>query len=203
MSNPTFVKLINYGVKNTKGQIIVQLTSTSKVITKGWLKNLLGYVQRDNTGAVSGKVYSEEDRILHAGIIVAGDNGKILLNQGVGDDVYGYFAKECHVQNFSCVGLNVMAYKKSDYEKVGGFSENLTGYEDVDFCLSMRKLGLLNVYMPYSKVYDSNESFYEIDNQNVSLMKEKWNEIFEKGDIYFNKNFDTTSNRYDIKKTKV
>lgn len=203
MSNPTFVKLVNYGVKNTKGQIIVQLTSTSKVITKGWLKNLLGYVQRDNTGVVSGKVYSEEDRILHAGIIVAGDNGKILLNQGVGDDVYGYFAKECHVQNFSCVGLNVMAYKKSDYEKVGGFSENLTGYEDVDFCLSMRKLGLLNVYMPYSKVYDSNESFYEIDNQNVSLMKEKWNEIFEKGDIYFNKNFDTTSNRYDVKKTKV
>lgn len=203
MSNPSFAKLVNYGVKNTKGQIIVQLTSTSTIIEKGWLENLLGFVQRENTGVVVGKVFSEEDRILHAGMVVAGDKGKIFLNQGIGDDVYGYFAKECHVQNFSCLGLNTMSYKRTDFEKVGGLSETLVGYEELDFCLSLRKLGLLNVYMPYSKVYDSDKEFYEIDTKNIDLIKEKWKEFFENGDMYFNKNFDTESNKYDVKKAKV
>ena len=57
--------------------------------------------------------------------------------------------------------------------------------------------------MPYSKVYDNNKEFYEIDTKNVDLIKEKWAEIFRNGDMYFNKNFDTESNRYDVKKAKV
>ena len=203
MDNPTFVKLVNYGVKNTKGQVIVQLTSSSKVINSDWLEKLLGYVQRETTGAVGGKVFSKEDTLLQAGVVVAGDDGKIFLNQGLGDDVYGYFAKECHVQNFSCLGLNVLSYKRRDFEKVGGFTESIEGYEDIDFGLSLLKQGLLNVYMPYAQVYDNNDEFYNINTQNVEVIKNKWNIIYTNGDIYFNKNFDTNSNRYDVKKTEI
>ena len=74
------------------------LTSSSKVINSDWLEKLLGYVQRETTGAVGGKVFSKEDTLLQAGVVVAGDDGKIFLNQGLGDDVYGKSSKLCEGQ---------------------------------------------------------------------------------------------------------
>lgn len=202
--NSNYAKLINFGVSQTKGEYILQLTNTSKIITEDWIEKTLGYAQREDVGAVASKIFDKDDNILYAGIIVGGKEGKIYVNQGLNNNQYGYFAKECHIQNFSCVALNTMICKKSDFEKIGGLDERLIGYEDVDFCLKLREKGLLNVYMPYSKVYDSNKENYKIINQKfVPELKEKWKDIYEKGDMYYNPNLSLEKNRYEIRKEKV
>ncbi len=202
--NSSYSKLINFGVSQTKGEYILQLSNTSKIITDDWIEKTLGYAQREDVGAVASKIFDENDNILYAGIIVGGKEGKIYLNQGLNNKKYGYFAKECHIQNFSCVALNTMICKRNDFEKAGGLDEKLIGYEDVDFCLKLREKGLLNVYMPYSKVYDSNIENYKIKNKDIVIeLKEKWKNIYEKGDMYYNPNLSLEKNRYNIRKEKI
>ena len=199
-----YAKLINYGVKNTKGQFIIQLNNTSTIITEDWVETLIGYAQRKDIGVVSGKVFAEDDTILHSGIIVAGENGEIKLNKGLEKDRFGYFAKECHVQNYSAVGTNTMICKRENFEKVNGLNENLSNFEEVDFCLSLRKLGLLNVYMPYVQVYDSlEENENEKHDEDLKFIKDKWSEIYVKGDKYYNPNFRIDSDNFKLKKEKV
>ena len=97
-----------------------------------------------------------------------------------------------------------MICKRNDFEKAGGLDEKLIGYEDVDFCLKLREKGLLNVYMPYSKVYDSNIENYKIKNKDIVIeLKEKWKNIYEKGDMYYNPNLSLEKNRYNIRKEKI
>lgn len=202
--NSNYSKLINYGVSQTDGEYILQLTNTSTIITEDWIEKTLGYAQREDVGAVASKIFDKDDNILYAGIIVGGSKGKLYVNQGLNKEKYGYFAKECHIQNFSCVTLNTLICKRSDFEKIGGLDEELIGYEDVDFCLKLRQKGLLNVYMPYSQIYDSNKENYKIKNEeNVPKLKEKWNDIYENGDIYYNPNLSLETNKYDIRKEKV
>ncbi len=199
-----YAKLINYGVKNTKGQFIIQLKNTSTIITEDWIETLIGYAQRKDIGAVSGKVYAEDDTILHSGIIVSGNNGKIELNKGLEKDRFGYFAKECHVQNYSVVTTNSMVCKRENFEKVNGLNEDLSNFEDIDFCLKLRNLGFLNVYTPYVEIYgvdeeDKNEKYDE----DLKAIKEKWSEIYINGDRYYNPNFRNDVNNFKLKKEKV
>ena len=45
---------------------------------------------------------------------------------------------------------------------------------------------------------------YKIKNEEtVPKLKEKWNDIYENGDIYYNPNLSLETNKYDIRKEKV
>ena len=47
-----------------------------------------------------------------------------------------------------------MMVKRSVYEEVGGFEEQLAvAFNDIDFCLKVRRCGYLVVYDPYVKLY--------------------------------------------------
>ena len=47
-----------------------------------------------------------------------------------------------------------MMVKKSVYEAVHGFSEELeVAFNDIDFCMKVRQLGKLVVYNPYAELY--------------------------------------------------
>lgn len=199
-----YSKLINFGAKNTKGDFIVQLSNTSRIITTDWLNALLGYAQREDIGVVSGKVFAEDDTIAQSGVIFGGEKGKLDLNIGLSRNVFGYFAKECHVQNYSCVGINTMICKRDLFEKIKGLNEKINNFVDVDFCLSIKDLGVLNVYMPYAQVYDlaKKEENKDIE-KDLEFIKEKWSKEYENGDEYYNKNFTFDSNRYEVRTDKV
>lgn len=201
-NDSNYAKLINYGAKNSDGDFLVQWNVENEVIGCDWLEILLGYVQFSNIGAVGGKILDKENNILQANIAVGGEKGKIELNKGLSDDVYGYFAKESHTQNVSCVGKNMMICKRKDFEKIGGLNEEFIGLEDVDFCLSLRNQNLLNIYIPTSQIYSENID-EEISNEVINGVKEKWNEIYSNGDEYYNKNLSLETNNYKIKNEKV
>ncbi len=44
--------IINFGVKNTSGEYVIQLNNDTELITENWLEILLGFVQRKDVGAV-------------------------------------------------------------------------------------------------------------------------------------------------------
>ncbi len=200
--NSSYAKLINYGSKNTDGEHLVHWNVNNRVIEEKWLDILLGYAQMPSIGAAYGKVFDKENNILQSMVVAGGDRCRIYLNRGQSKDTYGYFAKENQIQNSSCVGKNILISKRSVFEKVGGLNEELPGVEEVDFGLTLRKLNLLNVYVPNAQIY-SEYSEEEITEETLNKVKSKWNGIYLKGDEYYNKNLSLESNNFEIKNQKV
>ena len=103
-----------------------------------------------------------------------------------------------------------MMVKKSDFDAVGGFEENLFDehYYDVDLCLKLRALGKLNVFTPFAEsfyneipmapVNDSEEAKTKFEKESEAF-REKWKAEIAAGDPYYNENFSLKYLDYTLK----
>ena len=81
-------------------------------------------------------------------------------------------------------------------------------FNDVDFCLKIREKGYKVIYNPYIELmhYESKTRGYEDTpekkarfEKESNRFREKWKEVLEKGDPYYNVNLSKTTAQYDIK----
>lgn len=61
-------KMINFAVKNADGDFILQLNSSSKILTPDWLEIFIGYAKQKQIGAVGARIYDAKMRLKNAGI---------------------------------------------------------------------------------------------------------------------------------------
>ena len=205
--------IINFGVKNSTGEYIVQLNNDTELITPNWIELMLGFCQREDVGAVGVKLYFPDETIQHAGIIVgiggiAGNRFKSIPKSG-----HGYFAKESMIENLSAVTAACIMTTKKIYEEVGWMDENLAvAFNDVDFCLKIREKGLLVVYNPFVEFwhYESKSRGQENTPAKIrrfqgemSRFEQRWPEILDSGDPYYNVNLSLDTEVYHMKNIKV
>ena len=99
--------------------------------------------------------------------------------------------------------------KREIYEQAGGFEEQLAvAFNDVDFCLKVRRLGKLVVYEPHVQAYhyesksrgaeDSPEKTARFQRE-IEYMRNHWIGILKNGDPYYNPNFSSVYNNYSLK----
>ena len=113
------------------------------------------------------------------------------------------------MQDLSAVTAAMMMVRRSVFEKVGGFDEELAvAFNDVDLCLKIREENLLVVYDPFAQAihYESASRGDEYTKNNAArymqeaaLMRERWAEYYEKGDPYYNPNFSLARWDYTLK----
>lgn len=205
-----YSKIINLGVKNSDGEFIVQLNNDTEIETTDWLEDMLGFASRDDVGAVGVKLFYPDNTIQHAGIVIGVDRVATHLFRGLPRHLHGYFARESTIQDFSAVTAACMMAKRSTYEEVGYMDEDMpVAFNDLDFCLKIRKTGKLIVYDPFVSVihYESKTRGYEDTPEKIARFEaeiekfqNKWKEIYENGDPYYNKNFSLNSSNYGIRK---
>src|SRR5690606_31536967 len=115
------------------------------------LSEMVGVVVQPDVGAVGAKLLYPDNTVQHAGVVIGigGVAGHVHLNYHR-DDV-GYFCRLNVTSEYSAVTAACLLVKKSDFEKVGGLNEeDLTvAFNDVDFCLKLKEMGLRNVWTPY------------------------------------------------------
>jgi len=200
--------IINYGVKNAKGEYIVQLNNDTEIITPNWIEEMLGFAQRKDVGAVGARLYFEDNTIQHAGLFVGVDTIAGQPFKGMAKGMHGYFARESSVQDMSAVTAACMMNRKELYEEVGYMNEDLpVSFNDVDFCLKLRQKGYLVVYNPWVELmhYESKTRGYEVSEEKQKrFLKEintflgLWKPVLDAGDPYYNKNF-SLDKCYDVK----
>ena len=159
-----YSKIINFGVKNSTGEYIVQLNNDTELLTPNWLQEMLGFAQRDDVGAVGAELFYPDNTIQHAGIIIGigGVAGHVFKNLPKG--IHGYFSKDAMIQNLSAVTAACIMTPKSIYDEVGYMDEKFkVAFNDVDFCLKIRQTGKLIVYNPYVQFthYESKSRGFE------------------------------------------
>ena len=207
-----FSAIINFAVSKIDNEYILFLNNDTKVITSEWLSAMVEHIQRKEVGAVGAKLLYPDNTIQHAGVIlglgvgpyrVAGHSHKYISNSA-----NGYFYRPHVIQNLSAVTGACMLTKKSLFVEVGGFDEkNLPiAFNDVDYCLKLRKKGYLIVYTPYAVLYHyeslsrGHEDTPEKQRRflkEIKYMLKKWGQILN-NDPYYNPNLSKRSEKFVI-----
>jgi len=202
-----YSKIINYGVKNTESDFVLQLSNTVKVLTSDWLELFIGYAQNKEIGAVGARIYNSNKTIQHAGIAYGINNSAGNLLEGLPFGEHFYFGREALTSNVSAVTGKCIFLRREIYEKVDFMDEKLfanTLY-DIDFCLKILEKGYLIVYNPYVELIDCNR-FEDSDKTYLEKEKknfiEKWKEVLDKPDPYYNKNLSRENGCFKINKGK-
>ena len=91
-----------------------------------------------------------------------------------------------------------MMVKKEVYDRVGGLDEKFqVAFNDIDFCLRVRREGYLVVYDAGAEFYHFESKSRGLDNTGEKLKRfqseinrfaEKWKDLLIQGDPYYNPN---------------
>ncbi len=192
----------NFAAANAKGEYLLLLNNDIEIITPAWIEEMLMYVQREDVGAAGAMLYYPNDTIQHAGIILGLGKDRIAGHAfyGCPKEIIGYMGRVCYAQNMSAVTAACLLVKKSVYDQVGGLDESYpVAFNDVDFCLRIRKAGHLIVWTPYAEAYHYESLTRGKDNDSeertlrfqadCARFKEQWSEVLAQGDPYYNPAF--------------
>ena len=206
----------NFGVTYAKGEYLLFLNNDTEIISPESLHEMLGYCQRNEVGVVGARLLYSDDTIQHAGVVVGfgGIAGHTFI--GLHKAESSYFNQAMCTRDYSAVTAACMMSKRSLFDQVGGFSEELAvAFNDIDYCMKIRSLNKRVVYNPYALFYhyesksrgleDTPEKI-ERFHQEIKTFKEKWPDILRKGDPYYNPNLTLRKSNFalrDLKKEKI
>ena len=196
-----YSRINNLGVSQSTGDYVLLLNNDTQVITVNWMEELLMYAQRQDVGAVGGKLYYGDKTIQHAGVVIGlgahRTAGHVHYRQK--RENLGYMGRLCYAQNMTAVTGACLMVKKALYEEAGGLDESFAvSLNDVDFCLKLRSMGYLNVFTPFAELYhfesisrglDDKGASAERYNDESARFRKKWEKELAAGDPYFNPNF--------------
>lgn len=201
----------NLGVSKAKGEYVILLNNDTQVITVNWMEELLMYAQRPDVGAVGAKLYYGDKTIQHAGVVLGLGAHRTAGHSHYGQhrDNLGYMGRLCYAQNVSAVTGACLMVKKALFLQAGGLSEEFAvSLNDVDFCLKLREMGLLNVFTPFAELYHFESLSRGLDdagqkaeryNKESERFREKWKEALSAGDPYYNPNFSLDRSDFALK----
>lgn len=198
----------NFAVENSKGEYLLLLNNDTEMISETAIEEMLGICQRSDVGAVGAKLLYPDDTVQHAGIFLGMHGYACHVFSGIGRYDYGFMVRARINCNYNAVTAACLMTKRSVYDAVGGFSEDLpVAGNDVDFCLKIRDKNLVIVYNAFSEWYhyESKSRGYEDTPEKVERFKKeverfrlRWGERVDGGDEYYNSNFNVNHAPYEL-----
>lgn len=188
----------NFGFKFAKGDYIMLLNNDVELITPDIFQSMLGFCMRPEVGIVGAKLLYNDHTVQHAGVLVGAGGLADHVFKGIHEDDPGYMGRAISSQDVSAVTAACLLVKRSVYEEVGGLEDEFqVAFNDVDFCLKVRKAGYLIVYDADVKLFhyesksrgmeDTTERFIRFGNE-MMLLNSKWDILSTFIDPYYNPN---------------
>ncbi|MFH1080936.1 MAG: glycosyltransferase [Pseudomonadota bacterium] len=189
-----FPALINEGVRNARGELVLLLNNDIEVISNDWLSEMAAQAMRPRVGAVGAKLLYPDDTVQHGGVVlgiggIAGHSHKYLAN-----DRPGYFDRLRITANYAAVTAACLMVKKERFLEVGGFDEALpVAFNDVDFCIRLLKAGYYNLCLAHLRIYHHESKTRgpedTIEKQirflgEIELMEERWGDLLRNDPFY-------------------
>ncbi|MDB8710497.1 glycosyltransferase family 2 protein [Mediterraneibacter gnavus] len=204
-----YSRINNFGVQYARGEYLLFLNNDTEIINENVIEEMLGYCMRDDVGIVGARLYYEDDTVQHAGVVVGlgGVAGHAFV--GAAKDDPGYFRRIFVAQDYSAVTAACLMSKRKVFDKVKGFEETLAvAFNDIDFCMKVRKAGYLIVYNPYVELHhyesksrgleDTEEKIERFQGE-IEIFQERWKEFLEEGDPYYSPNLTLDKNDFSLR----
>lgn len=198
----------NFGFKYATGEYILLLNNDVEVITENAIESMLGYCMRPDVGIVGARLLYQDNTVQHAGVIVGAGGLADHAFKGLKESDAGYMCRSIATQDLSAVTAACLLVKRSVYEEVGGLDEAFeVAFNDVDFCLKVRKAGYLIVYDAQAKLHhyesksrgleDTLERFARFNREMIRL-RSNWDISKDYVDPYYNPNLSNSYEYYKI-----
>lgn len=194
-----YSEINNFAARLARGEYLVLLNNDIEILTPNWIEALLEHAQREEVGAVGGKLYYPDGTVQHAGIVVGIKGFAGRPHRRFSGESTGYFHRLMLTQNVSAVTAALMMVKRSKYLEVGGMdSVNLPiSLNDVDFCLRLMERGYWNVFTPYceaihaesvSRGFDTDPEKRDRFEKEIGYFALRHQKILSRGDPFYNPN---------------
>ena len=165
----------NVGVLASRGEIVVVLDDDTQIASHDWLEQLVGQFQFPSVGATGPMLQLEDGRVFSAGMSLQPKPRQI--SKGESSTHIGWMGIHSVARTVTAVSGACMAFRRSAFDEVGGFSENYQySYADVDFCLKLKSNNLGTVWTPEAKVYhfDARTRGDKSADSDQSVFEKRW-----------------------------
>ncbi|MBV9150576.1 MAG: glycosyltransferase, partial [Alphaproteobacteria bacterium] len=178
----------NHAAAVAKGEFLLFLNDDIEIIEPDWLDTLLSEAQRPEVGAVGPLLLYPDRRIQHAGLFLAAMGQGRHAFRYLAEDQPGYFGLARTQRNVIGLTGACLMTRRETFDGLGGFDEaHLVVNNDLDYCLRVRRHGLVAVFTPHAKLihYETASRAGMPDEYDATLFDSKWRDLFLAGDPYF------------------
>ncbi|MDN3512674.1 MAG: glycosyltransferase family 2 protein, partial [Candidatus Jettenia sp.] len=202
-----FSHINNTAAQKVTSDLILFLNNDTEILSPNWLTDMVGIIKLNpSIGVVGAKLLFPNGTIQHGGVVLGLANLPAAhINKLINFDNPGYLYYNNVLRGFSAVTAACLLTRTDLFRRVGGFTEDSIGisYQDVDYCLKVKKAGFRVVYSPHSILihYEgtSRSSDQKVEQTpEISYMEHKWSDLIGK-DPSFNPNLSLNNERYEIK----
>lgn len=189
----------NFAVRQVSGEVLCLLNNDTEVISPDWLDEMVGHLCQEKVGVVGAKLFYPDGLVQHGGDVVGVGGTANHLHKFIPRDDPGYCNRAIVAQELSAVTAACMVTWRDLYFRLGGLNERWlpVAFNDVDYCLRVRKGGYKVVWTPHAELYHHELVSRGKDQgwrkefrawREVRYMRWKWREEM-KGDPFYNPNF--------------
>jgi glycosyltransferase involved in cell wall biosynthesis len=189
-----YSRLNNRGVEMSLGTFVALLNNDVEVINDDWLSEMVSRAMQPEVGVVGARLWYPNGTIQHGGVIVGAGGIAGHAHIGLRRDEPGYFARAHLAQDLSAVTTACALVRREVYVQVGGFDENLAvAFNDIDFCLRLRKAGYRIVWTPHAELIHHESASRGVDDSmpkqtrflaEVDYMTSKWGDTLQRDPFY-------------------
>jgi GT2 family glycosyltransferase len=145
-----FAEAINLGRTQASGEYLLILNDDTTSVNPDPVTRLLEFAQLGGVGAVGAKLTYPDGRIQHAGIVLL-PSGPTHVHIAKSGNHPGYFGSTLTPRNYSAVTAAAMLTPTNVFDELGGFDTKFArDFNDVDYCLRLRKAGYRVAWTPYA-----------------------------------------------------
>jgi GT2 family glycosyltransferase len=177
---------IDEAVATTDTPLVLLLNDDTEAVYEDWLDALVGYVQEERVGAAGGMLVYPDGTVHSAGMLVGARSIAENRYHRRAAVVSGHANRARLPQDVTAVTGTCMLVRREAFDEVGGLDVSFpVAYNDVDFCLKLRRAGWRIVYVPDAVlVHHGSASFgthqegrEEEHARDAARMQERWGPV--------------------------
>ncbi len=197
-----FAAFNNTLAKAARGEYLLLLNNDTEILQSDWLDQLMLHAEQPGVGAVGPMLVYDDGTIQHAGVILGPRGTADHLMRFFPADTDGYVGSLPSVREVSAVTGACLLVDREKYEACGGLNEKFRRhYEDLDFCLDLSERGFVNLYVGSVRLMHHESktrgSYYDFTDR--ILLLDRWEHRIDRGDPYYNPNFDAQHVDYSLR----
>lgn len=143
-----FSRLVNLGVRNSEGEVVLLLNDDVEAIETGWLHRIVESAIAPGVGCVGARLLYPDRTIQHAGVTLGVSGVCGHLWKGLSTSEAALIPQVVLPSQRMAVTGACLAVRRELFDRVGGLDETNfpVAFNDVDFCLRVRALGYRTIY---------------------------------------------------------
>jgi O-antigen biosynthesis protein len=199
-----YSKANNVAASLSNGEFVCLLNDDVSPLDGRWLKTMVSMFSVPGCGAVGPKLLYPDRTVQHGGVIMGLAGLLEHAHRHIDQNDHGYAWRASLDQEMSAVTGACILLRRSTFDELGGLDEKLpTAFNDVDFCLRLRELGLSVIYagsveMTHHETITFGPAHYDVGkvaqrDADIALFASRWSKICQ-ADPFHNPNLSLAPN---------